>query len=120
MVEAYDSNGEGSYVLEVLAGSKKLCLDATINLDSWGGGGGGGGGGGVYQPWVYQHSQFEGFLVRKKWRVPYIHGNPRLFHLDPRGTSYRAHRHLVYTNKKTTCLFCKVILMKTTQRRFKA
>ena len=36
MVRVYEANGEGSYIMEVQAGNKKLCLDATVNVDSWG------------------------------------------------------------------------------------
>ena len=32
----YECNSEGCYVLEVVAGGKKLCLDATVNLNSYG------------------------------------------------------------------------------------
>jgi hypothetical protein len=37
VVEAtYATNREGCYVLEVVAGGRKMCLDATDNLNSWG------------------------------------------------------------------------------------
>ena len=34
--EEHELNDEGSYILEVLAGGKKVCLDATCNIESWG------------------------------------------------------------------------------------
>lgn len=32
----HELNGQGSYILEVVAGGKKICLDATVNINSWG------------------------------------------------------------------------------------
>ena len=34
--QEYATNGEGCYILEVVAGGKRLCLDATDCLESWG------------------------------------------------------------------------------------
>lgn len=36
MEKGYEINGEGSYIVDVVAGGKRLCLDATVNLNSWG------------------------------------------------------------------------------------
>jgi len=34
--QVYERNGEGCYVLEVIAGGKRICLDATIAISSFG------------------------------------------------------------------------------------
>jgi len=64
--EAYEANGEGCYILEVVAGGKKLCLDATVNLNSWG----------RYinhtpRRWA-NVKMFRPLMIRKKWRVAFL------------------------------------------------
>ena len=66
MEEMYNANGEGSYILEVPAGGKCICLDATVNLDSFG----------RYINHSHQSTanlkMFPPLLVRGKWRVAFL------------------------------------------------
>lgn len=62
----YEENGEGCYVLEVVVGGKKVCIDATVNLDCYGR--------------YINHSprtlanlkMFQPLMVRRKWRVAFL------------------------------------------------
>lgn len=65
MEQSYAKNGEGCYVLEVVAGGRKLCLDATMN-HSWG----------KYinhAPDRYQNVKLHRpLLISGKWRVAFL------------------------------------------------
>lgn len=67
MDEAYDTNGEGSYILEVqIPGGKWICLDATVNLNSWA----------RYinhaRPSEANLKPFKPLMVGGKWRVAFL------------------------------------------------
>lgn len=66
MEEGYKANGEGCYVMDVVAGGKKLCIDATVNLNSWG----------RYINHAPQREanvkQYRPLLIRDKWRVAFL------------------------------------------------
>ena len=64
--EDYEENGEGCYTVEVVAGGRKICLDATVNLNSWG----------RYLNHGRRSEEnikmFKPLLIRGKWRVGFL------------------------------------------------
>ena len=94
----YEANGKSSYILELVADSKKLCLDATINLDSWG------------RYINHAHSSqanlklFQPIMVREKWRVAFL-AKRKILAGEELGFDYGVKQGWMKKSKATGCNF---------------